>query len=47
MKAYIDRLIKCGYSRQQAQEVCCDFVRNLPLIDLDFFVRSMELKHVG
>lgn len=46
MASYINRLIKCGYSRRHAEKVCEDFVRNLPLIDLDFFVRSMELKHV-
>lgn len=46
MKAYIDRLIKCGYSRQRAEQVCGDFIRNLPLIDLDFFVQTMELKYV-
>lgn len=42
MKAYIDRLVKCGYTRQRAQKVCDDFTRNLPLIDLDFFVWSVE-----
>lgn len=46
MKAYVDRLIKCGYSRQRAVKVCEDFIRNLPLFDLDFFVLTIEAKHV-
>lgn len=46
MKAYIDRLVKCGYTRQRAQKVCDDFTRNLPLIDLDFFVSVIEEKNV-
>ena len=47
MKAYVNRLMQCGYSRQKAQEICEQFVRNLTLIDLDFFVLTMELKYVG
>ena len=46
MKAYVERLIMCGFSRQHAVEVCEEFIRNLPLIDLNFFARSMELKHL-
>lgn len=46
MEAYIRRLIKCGYSRRHAEKICEDFVRNLPLIDLDFFVYSIEARHV-
>jgi len=42
MKAYIERLIKCGYSRRKATQICEEFIRNLPLIDLDFFVWSVE-----
>ena len=47
MKKYVDRLVQCGYSRQKAREVCEEFVRNLSLIDLDFFVRSVEGRVCG
>lgn len=42
MSKYINRLVKCGYSRQRAKDVCCDFVRNLSFFDLECFVTSME-----
>lgn len=48
MKKYVDRLVRCGYSRQRAREVCEEFVRNLSLIDLDFFICSKEAEiYVG
>ena len=47
MRKYVERLVKCGYSRRRAVKVCEDFVRNLPLIDLDFFVCSVEGKLCG
>jgi hypothetical protein len=46
MKMYVKRLINCGYSRRRAWEVCEQFVRNLPLVDLDFFVQSVEARYV-
>ena len=46
MQKYINRLIKCGYSLERARAVCSDFVRNLPLIELENFVLSMEKNYV-
>ena len=46
MNEYIKRLMRCGYSRQRAEKVCIDFMLNLPIFDLEFFVWSVE-KNVG
>lgn len=47
MKEYIKRLIECGYDEDEAYQVCVDFVRNLPLFELQFFVENKENeKHV-
>lgn len=42
MQKYIDRLIKCGYTNERAYKVCCDFVNNLSLFDLENFILTME-----
>lgn len=42
MEKYIRRLMKCGYTRAKAYDLCCDFSRNLPLIELENFIYSME-----
>lgn len=42
MEKYINRLVKCGYSTRRAYNVCCDFVRNMSIIDLECFVSSIE-----
>lgn len=42
MKKYIDRLIKCGYSYDDAKDICCDFIKNLSLFSLECFVLSVE-----
>lgn len=47
MWTYVKRLIGCGFSLNRAYSVCRDFTNNLPLIDLENFVQSMERKHVG
>lgn len=46
MQKYIDRLVRCGYTAERARNVCSDFARNLPLIELENFVISMEKSHV-
>lgn len=46
MKEYIRRLIECGYTEDKAEQVCIDFMRNLPLFDLQFFVEAIEKKNV-
>ena len=46
MYKYIERLVKCGYTKAKAYELCCDFIRNLSLFDLENFVISMEKAHV-
>ena len=47
MSTYIKRLVKCGYSKEKAFKVCCDFVRNLGIVDLECFIYSMERKLCG
>ena len=48
MKEYINRLIKCGYTKEEATKICIDFINNLHIFDLQFFVESVERKnHVG
>ena len=42
MQAYVRRLMKCGYSYQAAEELCRDFIKNLSLVDLIFFIESKE-----
>lgn len=42
MKEYIERLIECGYTEEKAYELCVDFIKNLPLFDLQFFVETKE-----
>lgn len=45
MQDYIERLMKCGYSLSKAYRVCVDFMCNLPLFDIQFFVESVEDKN--
>lgn len=45
MNGYIVRLMRCGYSEEQAKEIYRDFVNNFPLWDLEIYVRSKE-EHV-
>lgn len=48
MISYIIRLMKCGYTYDRARSVCSDFVRNLSLVDLDYFIMTIEGKcYVG
>jgi len=42
MERYIKRLIRCGYSADRAYCVCYDFAKNLPLIELENFIESIE-----
>ena len=42
MTEYINRLIRCGYSADRAYSVCQDFAKNLPFIELENFVSSIE-----
>lgn len=45
MSAYINRLIKCGYTLGKAHSICVDFIKNLSLVDLECFVISIEGNH--
>lgn len=47
METYIVRLMACGYTREKAEEICKDFMLNLHLFDLEFFVDAMEQIYVG
>ena len=42
MAEYIDRLVRCGYTPEKAKEICLDFSRNLPVFDLELFVKTTE-----
>ena len=42
MQENIERLIRCGYSADRAYCICVDFMKNLPLFDLQLFVESVE-----
>lgn len=42
MYNYIQRLILCGYSPSDAYSTCYNFIKELTLTELDFFVRSLE-----
>ena len=39
---YVSRLIRCGYTKDGALDVCRDFVLNLSIADLDLFVKQVE-----
>lgn len=48
MKDYIKRLIECGYNEEDATKICIDFIKNLHIFDLQFFVESVEKRsYVG
>jgi len=42
MREYIDRLMRCGFSADRAYSICQDFGKNLPLIELENFIQSIE-----
>ena len=42
MKEYIKRLMACGYSKEDAKQICLDFSHNLHLFDLEWFITSKE-----
>lgn len=42
MDKYVYRLVRCGYSADRAYCICSDFVKNLPFIELENFVNSIE-----
>ena len=42
MQKLMKRLVKCGYDEERARKICIDYSNNLSLIDLLFFVMSME-----
>lgn len=42
MRKYVNRLVKCGYGENEATQICIDFVKNLSIVDLSFFVYSIE-----
>lgn len=46
MFKYVNRLMKCGYTKAKAYSVCCDFVTNLSIFDLENFILTMERKNV-
>lgn len=47
MQKYEQRLIKCGYTEDAAHKLCLDFLRNLSLNELEFFIVDLETRYVG
>ena len=45
MTRYIKRLERCGYSTAKARSLCMEFVRNLSISELDYFIQTMEESH--
>ncbi len=45
MSRYINRLVRCGYTRAKAKRLCIDFIKNLSIFDLEQFVLAMEESH--
>lgn len=42
MQKYIDRLIKCGYTWSDAYALCCEYIDNFPIYELENFIRWIE-----
>lgn len=42
MDGYVNRLIRCGFSPDKAQEIRLDILRNFSVAELDIFVRYVE-----
>lgn len=42
MEGYINRLIKCGFTPEEATEKCKDIIRNFSVAELDVYVKHIE-----
>lgn len=42
MEYYILKLIKCGYSRQDADNICHNFLKDHNIFDLVIFISTIE-----
>lgn len=42
MQKYIDALVRCGYTEEQAYEECVGFLKDFSLLGLQYFVESAE-----
>lgn len=42
MQKYIDALVRCGYTREQAYKECVGFLKDFSLLELRWFVESAE-----
>lgn len=42
MSGYVERLIKCGYEPEKAQEILLDYLRNFTIGELEVHVRYLE-----
>lgn len=42
MQKYIDRLVNCGMSPDEAYCTCVSFMKDFTLVDLEAFVHSLE-----
>ncbi len=46
MDKYIKRLIKCGYSADDAKSICAQFIKDFSLFELNNFILFMESNYV-
>ena len=42
MDAYIYRLIRVGFPRKEAKEICSDFLQRFGAVSLDEYINSLE-----
>lgn len=46
MNGYIERLTACGFSLDKAREVYSDIVRNFSIVELEVFVKHVEIESI-
>ena len=42
MDAYIYRLVRIGFSRKEAKEICKDFLQRFGAVSLDEYINNLE-----
>lgn len=47
MQKYEQRLVRCGYTKANAHSVCLEFLNNLSLNELEYFVTDLERRNVA
>lgn len=47
MQKYEQRLVRCGYTKANAHSVCLEFLNNLSINELEYFVTDLEMRYVA